>query len=89
MHRLPPLLANMAQITRHSRAGAALLIASLAVVLFTGPPASAQSGNGGLNEVTVSFREDLARIHRSKLERAAGLAESSAGVAALAVFRSL
>ena len=59
MNRLLPLLANMTQITPHSRAGAALLIAILAVVLFTGPPASAQSGNGGLNQVTVSFRADL------------------------------
>ncbi len=49
----------MTQITRHSRAGAALLIAILAVVLFTGPPASAQSENEGLNQVTVSFRPDL------------------------------
>ena len=57
--RLLPLLANMTQITRHSRAGAALLIAILAVVLFAGPPASAQSGNGGLDQVTVSFRADL------------------------------
>ena len=57
MHRLPPLLAILTQITRHSRAGAALLIASLAVVLFTGPPASAQSGSGGLNQVTVSFHD--------------------------------
>ncbi len=47
----------MTQITRHSRAGAALLIAILAVVLFTGPPASAQSGGGGLNQVTVSFSD--------------------------------
>ena len=45
----------MTQITRHSRAGAALLIAILAVVLFTGPPATAQGGSGGLNQVTVSF----------------------------------
>ena len=46
----------MTQITRHSRPGAALLIAILAVVLFTGPPASAQSENEGLNQVTVSFK---------------------------------
>ena len=59
MNRLPPLLAIVAQITRHSRAGAALLIASLAVVLFTGPPASAQSENEDLNQVTVSFRDGL------------------------------
>ena len=59
MHRLPPLLAILAQITRHSRAGAALLIASLAVVLFTGPPASAQSENEDLNQVTVSFARGL------------------------------
>ncbi len=49
----------MTQITRHSRAGAALLIAILAVVLFTGPPASAQSENEGLNQVTVSFSPGL------------------------------
>ena len=49
----------MTQITRHSRAGAALLIAILAVVLFTGPPASAQSENEGLNQVTVSFGPSL------------------------------
>ena len=59
MNRLPPLLANMAQITPRSRASAALLIAILAVVLFTGPPASAQSENEVLNQVTVSFRADL------------------------------
>ena len=45
----------MTQITRRPRAAAALLIAILAVVLFTGPPASAQSENEGLNQVTVSF----------------------------------
>ena len=55
MNRLLPFLAIMTQITRHSRAGAALLIAILAVVLFTGPPASAQSENEGLIQVTVSF----------------------------------
>ena len=55
MNRLLPLLAILAQITRHSRAGAALLIAILAVVLFTGPPASTQSENEGLTPVTVSF----------------------------------
>ena len=59
MNRLLPLLANMAQITPHPRAGAALLIPILAVVLFTGPPASAQSENEGLNQVTVSFDPNL------------------------------
>ncbi len=59
MHRLPPLLAILAQITPHPRAGAALLIAILAVVLFTGPPASGQSENEGLNQVTVSFSSGL------------------------------
>ena len=49
----------MTQITRHSRAGAAPLIAILAVVLFTGPPASAQSVNQGLKQVTVSFSSNL------------------------------
>ena len=49
----------MTQISRHSRAGAALLIASLAVVLFTGSPASAQSENEVLNQVTVSFARGL------------------------------
>ena len=53
----------MTQITRHSRAGAVLLIAILAVVLFTGPPASAQSGNGGLNQVTVSFSSGYYLVH--------------------------
>ena len=55
MTRLLTILANMTQITRRPRAAAALLIAILAVVLFTGPPASAQSENEGLNQVTVSF----------------------------------
>ena len=59
MNRLPPLLVNMAQITPHSRASAALLIAILAVVLFTGPPASGQSENEDLNQVAVSFRDGL------------------------------
>ena len=49
----------MAQITPHPRAGAALLIAILAVVLFTGPPASAQSENEDLNQVAVSFHDGL------------------------------
>ena len=57
--RLLPLLANMTQITRHPRAGTALLIAILAVFLFTGPPASAQSANEDLNEVAVSFAPNL------------------------------
>ena len=55
MTRLLPLLADMTQTARRPRAGAALLIAILAVVLFTGPPASAQSENEGLNQVTVWF----------------------------------
>ena len=59
MHRLPPLLAILAQITRHPWAGTALLIAILAVVLFTGPPASAQSANEDLNQVAVSFTRNL------------------------------
>ncbi len=59
MHRLPPLLAILAQITPHPRAGAALLIAILAVVLFTGPPTSAQSENEDLNQVAVSFDPGL------------------------------
>ena len=49
----------MTQITRRPLAAAALLIAILAVVLFTGPPASAQSENEGLNQVTVSFAPNL------------------------------
>ena len=49
----------MTQITRRPRAAAALLIAILAVVLFTGPPASAQSENEGLNQVTVSFISNI------------------------------
>ena len=64
--RLPPLLAILAQITRHSRAGAAPLIAILAVVIFTGPPASAQSENEGLNQVTVSFKYDLYIVHEGE-----------------------
>ena len=63
MARLLPLLANMTQITRRPRAAAALLIAILAVVLFTGPPASAQSENEGLNQVTVSFDSNLYFVH--------------------------
>ena len=63
MARLLPLLANMTQITRRPRAAAALLIAILAVVLFTGPPASAQSENEGLNQVTVSFDSNLSRLY--------------------------
>ena len=63
MARLLPLLANMTQITRRPRAAAALLIAILAVVLFTGPPASAQSENEGLNQVTVWFDSNLYFVH--------------------------
>ena len=57
--RLLTILANMTQITRRPLAAAALLIAILAVVLFTGPPASAQSENEDLNQVTVSFNPNI------------------------------
>ena len=66
MARLLPLLANMTQITRRPLAAAALLIAILAVVLFTGPPASAQSENEGLNQVTVWFDSNLYLVHEGR-----------------------
>ena len=54
MNKLLPLLTTLVQVARPWRPGAVVLIAILAAVLFTGPPASAQSGSAGVVEMGLA-----------------------------------